>query len=662
MHRRQILFAFIFSRHVVCVFLMTGSLSASPSGSSTIDSLKGISEDSPHFSEAQQRLAEIYLEENTVLSRRAAVTCIGKALAQNPDNLDYNLTHVKILYEQGFYIATADACDRILAAQIHSGREYNRYFAEAYYYKGLIAERDALKYKDMISFVESLSSNTYVSLSNYGIDDMKSAAACYEKCLQYQMKHRDALFHLALLYMEIQSYERMAKLFDLTIESDRGDKDAFVYGALAYYHLGQTERAGAYYQKAFGLMTKEERDMYHAIEYVVPPGELDTFKKKKKAQESGSYEDHFWRKKDPLYLTTTNERQIEHYNRVAYANLRYSVPKQHLPGWKTERGKIYIRYGKPPVFYSVQPDIGLLGGAQMWQYPDFGFYFRDENSNGNFLMDDASLLEARSAYHTAEELFELPRAFPMQAQVYQFKGRDGQTKLRAYFAAGLDDKEYETFGMDVRADEGLFLLNADGAIVSESRVPVKLNREDRYGDQFIRSLELDGLSARSSVASYSLELRTLGEWRTAVSRDQIQIKDFSHDTLQLSDVIVASDHRGENIIPYFTREISRTHDIYLYFEIYNLSTDDALKSHYTISTGIQPQIRRGVSKLLHTIFGNENKITSTFEAAGNGRDDRYSFAINMTDVPKGKVDLVIQVTDTGTGKSVTQTIPLTITD
>ena len=54
----------------------------------------------------------------------------------------------------------------------------------------------------------------------------------------------------------------------------------------------------------------------------------------------------FWRKRDPLYLTAFSERRMEHYGRVAYANLRYGQRLKGIPGWQTDRGKAYIKFGR----------------------------------------------------------------------------------------------------------------------------------------------------------------------------------------------------------------------------------------------------------------------------------------------------------------------------
>ena len=53
----------------------------------------------------------------------------------------------------------------------------------------------------------------------------------------------------------------------------------------------------------------------------------------------------FWKSKDPTPDTPENEFMIEFYNRIAYANTAFPAPG--IEGWRTDRGKIFIRYGLP---------------------------------------------------------------------------------------------------------------------------------------------------------------------------------------------------------------------------------------------------------------------------------------------------------------------------
>ena len=52
----------------------------------------------------------------------------------------------------------------------------------------------------------------------------------------------------------------------------------------------------------------------------------------------------FWRQRDPDPDTEENEYREQFYERLAYANEHFS---SGMPGWKTDRGRIYIKFGKP---------------------------------------------------------------------------------------------------------------------------------------------------------------------------------------------------------------------------------------------------------------------------------------------------------------------------
>ena len=52
--------------------------------------------------------------------------------------------------------------------------------------------------------------------------------------------------------------------------------------------------------------------------------------------------EQFWQRRDPTPDTEENEYKEEHYRRIAYANEHYA---SGIPGWKTDRGMIYIKYG-----------------------------------------------------------------------------------------------------------------------------------------------------------------------------------------------------------------------------------------------------------------------------------------------------------------------------
>lgn len=57
-----------------------------------------------------------------------------------------------------------------------------------------------------------------------------------------------------------------------------------------------------------------------------------------------SFIEQFWKRRDPTPDTERNEYREEHYRRIAYTNEHF---KTYIPGWKTDRGRVYIMYGPP---------------------------------------------------------------------------------------------------------------------------------------------------------------------------------------------------------------------------------------------------------------------------------------------------------------------------
>src|SRR5437867_3120708 len=80
------------------------------------------------------------------------------------------------------------------------------------------------------------------------------------------------------------------------------------------------------------------------VSYIITDEEKAAFKALKTDEEREQFIEQFWLRRDPTPDTIENEFKEEHYSRIAYANERFASGK---PGWKTDRGRIYILYGKP---------------------------------------------------------------------------------------------------------------------------------------------------------------------------------------------------------------------------------------------------------------------------------------------------------------------------
>jgi GWxTD domain-containing protein len=80
------------------------------------------------------------------------------------------------------------------------------------------------------------------------------------------------------------------------------------------------------------------------VTYVITDEERRAFKKLATDDERERFIEEFWRRRDPDPDTDENEFKEEYYERIAYANEHFA---SGIPGWKSDRGRIWIMYGKP---------------------------------------------------------------------------------------------------------------------------------------------------------------------------------------------------------------------------------------------------------------------------------------------------------------------------
>src|ERR1700733_9978521 len=78
------------------------------------------------------------------------------------------------------------------------------------------------------------------------------------------------------------------------------------------------------------------------VVYIISDEERKAFKQLSNDEERDQFIEAFWQRRDPTPDTEENEFREENYRRIEYANEHFAAG---LPGWKTDRGRIYIMYG-----------------------------------------------------------------------------------------------------------------------------------------------------------------------------------------------------------------------------------------------------------------------------------------------------------------------------
>jgi len=107
------------------------------------------------------------------------------------------------------------------------------------------------------------------------------------------------------------------------------------------------------------------------VVWIITDEERAAFKQLSNDEERDNFIEAFWQRRDPTPDTEENEYKEEHYQRIAYSNEHFAAG---IPGWKTDRGRIYIIYGKPDEIES-HPSGGTYerpmeeGGGETSTYP-----------------------------------------------------------------------------------------------------------------------------------------------------------------------------------------------------------------------------------------------------------------------------------------------------
>ena len=119
-------------------------------------------------------------------------------------------------------------------------------------------------------------------------------------------------------------------------------------------------------------------DWINDVDLILTQSERDAWKKLATDEEREKFIEDFWRSRDPDPDTEENEFKEQFFERMTYANEHFSSGK---PGRLTDRGRIYIKFGKPDEIES-HPGGGYYqrpsdeGGGSTSTYPFEKWFYR----------------------------------------------------------------------------------------------------------------------------------------------------------------------------------------------------------------------------------------------------------------------------------------------
>jgi len=176
--------------------------------------------------------------------------------------------------------------------------------------------------------------------------------------------------------------------------------------------------------------------------YIIADKERDAFLDLESEEERYAFIGAFWQRRDPDPLTPENEFKEEHYRRYEHVN-RYFSRESPIPGWMTDRGKIYMILGEPDDREDFT-SVPMLYPTEVWFYrqnrdkalPPLNFLFFQEHSVGAY----------RLFNHFLDEVNDLMPAQPMNPE---------EARMEAYVLLQEMSPSLAHAAYTLRADQGV---------------------------------------------------------------------------------------------------------------------------------------------------------------------------------------------------------------
>lgn len=623
-----------------------------------------VTEQDPNRAEAYFLLARVYAE-TPLKDRGRAINALDKALELDPDNVTYLVGRLQQLREESwnFFVEKIREQKRIELSQKILKLDSTNAFAHEEL--GIVHIRDFWRYRNAIMMptmqfggtaytmhgaggvmddpsmrrmivddshldqvghtldrgtgegpgeLPGFDPNDVFLADQFDVDKLESAGVpvhnlagrahrAYERAIGHlnaalatDPRRRSVYENLMEIYALKGEYDEALKMLEEMYAFFPESLETWLYLGLSHYRTGNMEAAAKSFETALEYMSHAEREAFESLENLLPEDERRELEK-----DPVAYASRYWTSKDPRYLTPYNERKLEHYARLVYADLLYGSPDLDLRGWDTQRGRILVRYGVPtkdvvlipgstskisspsesPIARaqgSIPNEQGELDNTtsalpavssmdmfaeanafNIWDYGDFRFVFEDPFRNGEYRLYSPS---AREMSHgvppwlndysiRAKETFaKVPDRYEYEAPgrqieipylVNAFRSDDGNADLYVHYGIPISAEGADAETINVTANVGAFLISDRRDLLVERRRTVYGLKSEHVRSFKDASLWVDTqhMNAPAGKHQVSMEFETASGSTVAVQRREVDVPDFSSENLLISDVMLA---------------------------------------------------------------------------------------------------------------------------
>jgi GWxTD domain-containing protein len=151
---------------------------------------------------------------------------------------------------------------------------------------------------------------------------------------------------------------------------------------------GEVKELAGFQDEYTKLNPREADSLYRPLVHIMEDNERGVFESLSLSGKR-NFLRQFWARRDPSPGTPENESRDKYYKAIDEANRRFREGgAAEVPGWRTDRGRIFIRYGEPDEKLS-RPQAGATRPYEVWKYtrgrPRL-FVFMDETRFGHYTL------------------------------------------------------------------------------------------------------------------------------------------------------------------------------------------------------------------------------------------------------------------------------------
>ena len=595
--------------------VQVGSVSVEESLEAFRDVLKADREHAPSHYE----IARLYMALDTPMDRQSARNALNEAIRLDPGNGDYQLMLGELLGRQGLWLNAERHCEKV--CETHPERFY-----EAAYMVGFFSMHAFFKYIDMehIDVLSGPGGPTYhlFRWERYGAQDREKAIRYFIKSIESDPGFRDAYYDLGLIHYESKNPKGLITASKLCLDQYPEDKDALLYCGLGYQAIGEEDVAYEYYTRALERMSAQERALMESVDLIASKKEqtaldsIATTATTRTGWTDNRERVQFWRERDPLYLTEFNERRMEHYGRVAYANLRYGRRLKGIPEWKTDRGQAHIKFGRylsktatrlelPGGVDGASTGISRVvqGGNEQWFYNGFSISFFNSDGLDSWRFDTRpGRISARYTFDHQPTHYLDPFRLSKYRIPYQAASFKDGDRYRVELAYALP--KYNVSATDADSgfvlENGVFVFGEDWDEVYRKRSDLNLRWPELtpsgypVADSLRNSHLVFQLAFSVPPGTYHLVGEVRDKKRSSIGTFR-EARGFAtvDSSLSMSDLLLATEietgspfpeRRSHlNVVANPLRTYHRSEPAFIYLEVYNLKRDEYGRTEYEIS-------------------------------------------------------------------------------